>query len=49
MRAKGYEIKGENFGEDARKYISFRPLNQNNFVRGSAFRMDQMVPWIQAE
>ena len=36
MRAKGYEIKGENFGEDARKYISFRPLNQNNFVRGSA-------------
>ena len=35
MRAKGYEIKGETFGEDARKYISFRPLNQNNFVRGS--------------
>ncbi len=36
MRAKGYEIKGETFGEDARKYISFRPLNQDNFVRGSA-------------
>ena len=36
MRAKGYEIKGENFGEDARKYISFRPPGQNNFVRGSA-------------
>lgn len=36
MRAKGYEIKGETFGEDARKYISFRPINQNNFVRGSA-------------
>ena len=36
MRSKGYEIKGETFGEDARKYISFRPLNQNNFVRGSA-------------
>lgn len=35
MRAKGYEIKGETFGEDARKYISFRPLNQDNFVRGS--------------
>ena len=36
MRAKGYEIKGENFGEDARKYIAFRPPGQNNFVRGSA-------------
>ena len=36
MRTKGYEIKGESFGEDARKYISFRPLTQDNFVRGSA-------------
>ncbi len=36
MRAKGYEIKGETFGEDARKHISFRPLQQDNFVRGSA-------------
>ena len=35
MRAKGYEIKGENFGEDARKYISLRPLNHDKFVRGS--------------
>ena len=35
MRAKGYEIKGETFGEGARKYISFRPLTQDNFVRGS--------------
>ena len=35
MRAKGYEIKGETFGEDARKYISFRPLTQDKFVRGS--------------
>ena len=35
MRAKGYEIKGENFGEDARKYISFRPPGQDKFVRGS--------------
>ena len=35
MRAKGYEIKGETFGEDARKYISFRPLGQDNYVRGS--------------
>ena len=36
MRAKGYEIMGETFGENARKYISFRPLNQDKFVRGSA-------------
>jgi hypothetical protein len=35
MRAKGYEIKGENFGEDAPKYISFRPLGKDRFVRGS--------------
>ena len=36
MRTKGYEIKGETFGEDTRKYISFRSLHQKNFVRGSA-------------
>ena len=35
MWAKGYEIKGETFREGARKYISFRPLTQDNFVRGS--------------
>ena len=36
MRAKGYEIKGETFGEDAAKYISFRPLDKEHFVRSSA-------------
>ncbi len=35
MKAKGYEIKGESFGEDAPKYISFRPLGKDRFVRGS--------------
>ena len=35
MRAKGYEIKGETFGEDALKFISFRPLGKDRFVRGS--------------
>ena len=35
MRAKGYEIKGETFGEEAVKYISFRPLDKERFVRGS--------------
>ena len=35
MRAKGYEIKGEAFGEDASKFISFRPLGKDRFVRGS--------------
>lgn len=36
MRAKGCEIKGKTFGEDAAKYISFRPLDKERFVRGSA-------------
>lgn len=36
MRAKGYEIKGEYFGEGAAKYIAFRPLDKEHFVRGSA-------------
>ncbi|MCM1500060.1 MAG: relaxase/mobilization nuclease domain-containing protein [Clostridium sp.] len=36
IRAKGYEIKGDNFGENAHKFISFRPLNRERFVRGSA-------------
>ena len=36
MRAKGYEIKGETFEEGAAKYISFRPLDKDRFVRGSA-------------
>lgn len=36
MRAKDYEIKGETFGEEAVKYIAFRPLDKERFVRGSA-------------
>ena len=36
IRAKGYEIKGETFDENALKYISFRPLGRERFVRGSA-------------
>ena len=35
LRAKGYEIKGEEFGENALKYISFRPLGKERFIRGS--------------
>ncbi len=35
MRAKGYEIKGEEFGENAPKYISFRLFGKDRFVRGS--------------
>lgn len=35
MRAKGYEIKGEEFGEYAPKYISFRLFGKERFVRGS--------------
>ena len=42
MRAKGYEIKGESIvtasgsiEESDAKYISFRPLDKERFVRGS--------------
>lgn len=35
IRAKGYETKGETIGENALKYISFRPLDREHFVRGS--------------
>ena len=35
IRAKGYEIKGEDFGEKAHKFISFRPLDRERFIRGS--------------
>jgi hypothetical protein len=34
IRAKGYEIKGETFGVDSLKYISFRPLDREHFIRG---------------
>ena len=36
LKAKGYEIKGESLEKGATKYISFRPLNKERFVRGSA-------------
>ena len=36
IRAKGYEVKGEDFGEKAHKFISFRPLDRERFVRGNA-------------
>ena len=36
IRAKGYEIKGEDFGEKAHKFISFRPLDRERFTHGSA-------------
>lgn len=35
IRAKGYEVKGETFGEKSHKYISFRPLDKEHFIRGS--------------
>jgi len=35
ISAKGYEVKGSNFGENAHKFISFRPLDRERFVRGS--------------
>ena len=35
MKAKGYEIKGHEFGKDAAKYIAFKPLGSSSFIRGS--------------
>ena len=35
IRSKGYEIKGESLDKNAPKYISFRPLDRERFVRGS--------------
>ena len=35
MKAKSYEISGETFGENAHKYISFRPMGRERAVRGS--------------
>lgn len=36
IRAKGYEVKGETLGEKFLKYISFRPLDREHFIRGRA-------------
>ena len=36
IRAKGYEVKGADLADNALKYISFRPLDKEIFVRGSA-------------
>ena len=36
IRAKGYKVKGDAIGENSHKYISFRPLDRERFVRGSA-------------
>ncbi len=36
MKDKNYEINGETFGEGSARYISFRPLGKDRFVRGRA-------------
>ena len=36
MKDKNYEINGETFGEGSSKYITFRPLGKDRFVRGRA-------------
>lgn len=35
MKAKGYEIKGDDLTDSNLKYISFRPLDRERFIRGS--------------
>ena len=34
MKDKNYEINGETFGEGSAKYITFRPVGKDRFVRG---------------
>ena len=34
IRAMGYDVKGSDFGDNALKYISFRPPGQKHFIRG---------------
>ena len=34
MKAKGYEIKGSEFGEGTSAYIAFKPLDSTQFIRG---------------
>ncbi|MDY5775529.1 MAG: relaxase/mobilization nuclease domain-containing protein [Lachnospiraceae bacterium] len=36
MKSKGHEIKGDSLEDGAAKFISFRPLHRDRFVRGSA-------------
>ncbi len=35
MQTKGYEVKGETFGDNALKYLSFCALGQSRFTRVS--------------
>ena len=35
MKAKGYEMKGTDLTSEGGKYISFRPLGKERFIRGS--------------
>lgn len=39
MKNKNYEINGETFGEGSAKYITFRPVGKDRFVRGRAGTM----------
>lgn len=34
MKAKGYEIKGSEFGDGAAAYIAFKPMDSTQFIRG---------------
>lgn len=36
MKAKGYEMKNTAFDNSSGKYIAFRPIGQDNFIRGRA-------------
>ena len=34
IKSKGYEIKDESFNPEAGKYIAFRPLGKERWIRG---------------
>ena len=43
MEAKGYEIKNAEFGENSRKYITFRSPDMSHPVRGSAKSLGKKI------
>ena len=43
MEAKGYEIKNAEFGENSRKYITFRSPDMSHPVRGSTKSLGKIL------
>ena len=41
LKAKGYEIKGSDPAKESLRYISFRPLSSQRFIRGKANTLEE--------